>query len=186
MSLKKNPVRSTIFAGLIFSLLYAPISLLLQPYFGGFWPMKITLVLFLIIYSLLMARWAEVKITKIIFPMLILILTINFNPVYELKYFVICLALTLSWIRSITCYYGFSLNILIFDFLLSLSGAILSLYFSPHTLAGVCLSIWMFFLIQSLYFLAIGKRNISKHITIIDPFAASQRELEKLLKGIGP
>ena len=176
-----NPVRTTIFTGLIFGALYAPLSLFLESYLYWPWPFKLTLLMYLTLYSLLLTRWTERKPAKIILPLILLIVIAKFQAPYETKQFVICTLLAFSWIRSGICAERSSLKLLIVELTLSFGGAALAVFLSSQSAIGISLAIWLFFLFQSLYFIALPGKTVLQKKLVPDRFEQAKRQAEKLL-----
>jgi hypothetical protein len=176
-----KPVRATIFTGLVFGALYAPLSLSLESYLYWPWPFKSTLLMYLAMYSLLLTRWTERKPAKIILPLILLILYVKFQAPYETKQFVICTLLAFSWIRSGICAERLSLKLLIVELTLSFGGAVLAVFLSSQSTIGISLAIWLFFLFQSLYFIALPGKTVLQKNLVPDRFEQAKRQTEKLL-----
>jgi len=177
-----NPARTTIFTGLIFGALYAPLSLFLQSYLYWPWPIKTILIMYLAIYGLILARWTEIKPARIILPLVLLIVIAKFQAPYETKQFVICTLLALSWIRSGICATHLSFKVLIVELGLSFGGASLAVFLSSQSTIGISLAIWLFFLFQSLYFIAIPDKTILRKNMTPDRFELARRQAEKLFQ----
>jgi hypothetical protein len=72
---------------------------------------------------------------------------------------------------------------LITEFVLSLGGGILGVFLAPHTQVGWALGIWLFFLVQSLYFVSWEGRNAieGEKQREVDPFERASRQVERIL-----
>lgn len=179
-----NPVRTTLFAGLIFSLVYAPLSLFLESYMYWPWPIRLPIFLYLIIYALLLTRWHNIRFVKIVLPIFLLFVIVKFQDLYETKQFIVCVLLTLSWIRSGICAEHSSLKLFFAELTLSFGGAVLAVFLSSPSPVGISLTIWLFFLFQSLYYLLIPYQTTSQKDMIPDRFEEAKVQMEKLLDSI--
>jgi len=71
---------------------------------------------------------------------------------------------------------------LIIEFFLTLGGAALITCFIPDSMFTWALGIWMFFLVQSLYFVILGDRSLKEKVTA-DPFEEAMIQAEKIISG---
>ena len=88
----------------------------------------------------------------------------------------------ISWIRSEICFRHPFVTRLIVELLLCAFGGILLVVFPPGSAFAWMLSIWMFFWIQSLYFVIFEDRAMiaqDQHET--DPFERACRQAEAIL-----
>jgi hypothetical protein len=134
----------------------------------------------LVLYILWMSRWVNGTAKEMVLPLL-LCLVAAFTTRLEIGFLVIA-AVCLGWIRS-RIYFGFSLlkTLLIEGFYLAGTMALIGFLASNSRLAWP-LGIWMFFLLQSLFHLWVGKekiRPVSKMQK--DPFEDACRAAERIL-----
>jgi len=150
MTSTRSPAIATISLGLVFGLLFAPMVrgfglLLPHPY-----PTRLTVWLYLYVYGVFLAGWNAASGSRAVFP-LFLMGVVQFaagtQPVFW------CLILvTLSWLRSGVFCPGGPLKTLAKEFLVCGGGGLLTTAFHPRTLAEFALAVWLFTLIQALYF----------------------------------
>ena len=88
----------------------------------------------------------------------------------------------LSWIRSGICFTGTPLRALIAELVTVVGGAALVAFQVPSSTVGWAVGIWLFALVQSLYFFIIPGRDLRDVHTSADPFEEARRELEKVLE----
>ena len=95
-------VRTTVVYALASGFLVVPIALLLSRYFH--WPGAMKLVLWadLAVYSVLMARWAGVRLPSVLFPLSVL-LGAAIWPAARSGFFILALGI-FSWVRSGVCF----------------------------------------------------------------------------------
>jgi len=182
MKSKTTPIRSTIAWGLIGGLVYIPLSSALS--FMVFWPLSIRLSLWILLagYAVLLSRWASRPLRSIGLPLLLLLLSaflIESETVFLFAAFVM-----LSWIRSGICFkrkplvkrLGAEMGLGLGSGLL-LSGAV------PGVTLVWALGVWLFFLIQALYFVLFEYQSDPQTKIEVDPFEKSKRAAEKILSG---
>jgi hypothetical protein len=180
MKITQRPIRTTVFFGLICALLFIPLSLGLCNIMS--WPMAVNMILwaYLAIYGFLLTRWAKKSAPSILFPLvllLIIIFVVTSNNAFLLFALVI-----FSWIRSGICFQKPFSRVLPIELFLTLGGAFLAFWFTPDSLFTRALGVWMFFLVQSLYFVFSAHRNLKENASS-DPFEESMMQAEKILSG---
>ena len=87
-----------------------------------------------------------------------------------------------SWIRSGICFQIFFSRALIIEFFLTWGSAALITCFTPDSMFTWALGIWMFFLVQSLYFVILGDRSLKEKVAV-DPFEEAMMQAEKIISG---
>lgn len=183
MKIMKCPVAATIGFGLICGLSFIPLCLGLNVIVSRPNAFCLTIWLFAAGYSILLKSWSSQQSSAIVFPMLVLLLTV-FLVDSTAAFFLLMLAVT-GWIRSGICFpekRGLKLAI---EFLLGAAGGALAALCAPKTLFGWALGVWMFFLLQSLYFVIFENRTIApenKREFGIDPFERASRQAEAILE----
>jgi hypothetical protein len=183
MKKQQNPIRMTICFGLICGLSFIPLSLALNVVLAG--PRVICLVFWLYAagYGLLLSRWGKNLIRSNGLPLLLLFIT-SFIVDSIAAYYLLSLVIV-SWIRSEICFRHPHAIKLVVELLLCAFGGILVVVFPPGSAFSWMLSIWMFFLIQSLYFVIFEDRAIIRqdhHET--DPFDRASRQAEAILSNL--
>jgi hypothetical protein len=68
------------------------------------------------------------------------------------------------------------------ELFLTLGGAVLAAWFTPDSMFTRALGIWMFFLVQSLYFVFLDHKDLKQNMSI-DPFEEAMVQAEKTLSG---
>lgn len=180
MTTSQRPIRTTIFFGLICGLMFIPIRIFFET--TSLWPLFFRLTIFacLAAYSLILASWGNKRRIAVLFPLLFLFLFIfceNSNAAFLL----LSIGM-LSWIRSGICFQKAFARSLGVEILFSIGGGALVAYFNPHSTLTWALGIWMFFLIQSLYFTVMTDREEDDVAQVIDAFEQARMRAEGLLK----
>ena len=182
MKSKTTPIRLTIVWGLIGGLAYIPLCSALS--LMVFWPLGIRVSLWLLLagYAVLLSRWASRPLRSIGLPLLLLFLSaflIQSATVFLFTAFAI-----LSWIRSGICFKRKSL-IKRFgaEMILGLGSGLLVSGAAPDATLIWALGVWLFFLIQALYFVLFEYRSDSRTRIQVDPFEKAKMAAEKILSG---
>lgn len=180
MKTMKHPVRNTITYGLFCGLAFIPLSLMLNALLP--WPQAfcLTLWFFLAGYALLLNLWGNKIQISTTFPLLLL-LPVIFLVDSIILFFILVLMIT-SWIRSGICYQNHGVKGIAVELLLCFSGSLLVLLFTPGSVYAWALCIWMFFLVQALYFVffehPVNRRNSYARM---DAFEKASRQAEIIL-----
>ncbi len=180
MNRPRKPVRTTIVMGLAFGLLFIPVSTALNLFLP--WPaaFRITVWLFLAAYSFVLCRWSRAGHLACGFPLAILLASS-----FWLKSgneFLFMSVLVLGWVRSGVCFHKPLWKALGAEILVGLGGAAMVAGFAPHSLVGWSAGVWMFFLVQSLYFLLTGEEDDpDEEEVVLDPFERARRQAEDVL-----
>jgi hypothetical protein len=144
---------------------------------------KLALWIFLTGYAILLNRWGAKAFPSTLFPLLLLIPPIFFGESGGLFF---TLAITaISWIRGGICFQKTGLKGVAVELLLCLAGGILVLAFTPGSVFVWALGVWMFFLIQSLYFVFFEHTDKRREEPAgMDAFEQASRQAERVLSEI--
>jgi hypothetical protein len=175
-----KPVRTTIVMGLAFGLLFVPVSTTLNLVFPWLVAFRLTLWLFLAAYSLVLCRWAGAGLLACGFPLAILLASSFW--LRSGHDFLLLLVLVLGWVRSGVCFRKSLWKAVGAEVLVGLGGAALVGSFAPHSVVAWALGVWMFFLLQSLYFVLTGDLGDTEESEVaLDPFEKARRQAEEIL-----
>lgn len=172
-----RPVRTTIFFGLICGLAFVPLSTSLSALINFPKAFAITLWFFFTVYCMLLARMGQKKLTDVFFPLIFLFLIAVSGQFY--LSFIVMSVCVLSWIRSGICFKG--RRFLIAELITFLPGMAALVCFMPHSTITWALSIWMFFLIQSLYFNVVDFGQDRPEKFDVEDFEQAKRGAEQIL-----
>ena len=179
----KHPVRHTVFYGLACGLSFVPLSLTLNAFFVWSSAVCLTLWLFLAGYAILLSHWRKKALISSVFPLLLLVPTIFLSD--SMVLFFILALMVISWIRSAICFQKPGALGLAVELLLCLLGAVLVQVFTPGSVFAWALGVWMFFLVQALYFVFLGPVDDQQEESIkTDAFERASRQAEKILTEI--
>jgi hypothetical protein len=166
--------------GLISGLLYIPLCLSLSRFV--FWPVSFQISAWLLLagYAVLLSRWAPKSLSSISLPLLLLFLAALF--VRSTGTFLFTAFVMLGWIRSGICFktkpffkrLGAEIG-------LSLAAGLLAFGAVPATAITWALGIWLFFLIQALYFVLFDDGSEAKIDIVVDPFEKAKMAAQKIL-----
>jgi hypothetical protein len=179
MKIARRPMLATILFGLLCGIFFIPITVTLSYVIS--WPtaFRVTMWLYLASYGVLLTRWGKVSFISILFPLLIAFLLVvwgGFAPPFLLLAIGI-----LSWIRSGICFQKSLPKMLAVELVVSLGGGALVAYLEPYSPGTWAMGVWMFFLIQSLYFIVVRDTVDEEAQVSLDPFEEARRRAEEIL-----
>ena len=179
----KHPIRYTILYGLVCGLSFVPFSLVLNAFIPWSQALCLALWFFLTGYALLLNHWSEKFQISTAFPLLLLLPVIFLTNAMTL-FFIMALNV-ISWIRSGICYREPGIVGLIFELLFIGIGAVLIQVFTPGSVFAWALGIWMFFLVQSLYFVFLGRTDQGRiEPAEMEAFEHASRRAERILSEV--
>ena len=185
--MKTYPLKGTLLIGLVCGLLYVPMVSLFAPYAGTVFAVKLSIWICLGLYACYLAP----RKLRLFFPMMV-----SFGllfPDLSLLAFGVLNLMILAWIRSGICFPGSFIGKGAAELVLNSAAAGMIWYFAPAALLGQALGVWLFFLIQSLYFLFFtdcpqtGYTEYTTRYTTgytdgkADPFEKARRGVEEIL-----
>ncbi|MGD8291347.1 MAG: hypothetical protein PVF37_06565 [Desulfobacterales bacterium] len=183
MSVKPHPIRTTLIFGLICAMAFIPVNLMLSFALKGQGSHYLTLWLYTAIYALIVSRWAKNSVFSICYPLLLL-LVMAFQTDSVTTFYLLSLTIT-SWIRNGICFRDSSGKQILVEALLCGFGGILVIVYTPESGLAWMSSIWMFFLIQALYFLIFENRAIvPEDLNDSDPFEWASGQAETILSDL--
>jgi hypothetical protein len=183
MIISQHPIRTTLFFGLICGLSFIPANLALNYVLPGQSGIYLTLWLYAAGYSLLLSRWSKNPFLSSGFPLLLLFVT-SFL-VDSIASFYLLSLVVISWIRSGICFRNPCRIKMVVELLLCVFGGIPVVVFTPGSAFAWMLGIWMFFLIQSVYFVIFENRAIIPEDQYeTDPFERASRQAKALLSDL--
>lgn len=181
----KRHVRTTLVYGLISALTVMPAAWLLAGSIG--WPLAFKLILWLDLlgYAALLARWSGKGVSVILFPMALLLGTAVWPGVYT-GFFFLGLGI-FSWIRSGSCFCGTPVRAVAAEVITVGGGAGLVSLLSPGSTITWAISIWLFFLVQALYFYMVPTSCPPDAVgtAASDPFDQAYRQALRVLDEAG-
>jgi hypothetical protein len=175
-----NPIRTTIVWGVTGGLVYIPLCFALS--FVVFWPLSFQLSLSALLagYGVLLSRWAQQPLRSILFPLLLLfVAAFCFRSTNAFLFTAVGM---LGWIRSGICFKNESiLKRLAAEISLGLGTGLLVSGALPAVDLVWALGVWLFFLIQALYFVLFGYRREREIKIEVDPFQKAKMAAETIL-----
>ena len=182
MKSKTTPIRSTIVWALIGGLVYIPLCSALS--LMVFWPLGIQLSFWILLagYAVLLSRWASRPLKSIGLPLLLLLLSAFL--IESATAFLFTALVMLSWIRSGICFKSKPLiKRLVAEMGLGLGSGLLVSGAVPGVTLVWALGVWLFFLIQALYFVLFEYQSDPQTKIEVDPFEKAKMAAEKILSG---
>jgi hypothetical protein len=174
-------VRTTVVYGFVSALAVMPATWLLAAPVG--WPMAFKLALWadLFCYAVLLARWSGKGLPAIVFP-LALILGTAVWPGVNTGFFFLGLG-TLGWVRSGICFSGTPVRAVAAEIITLSGGAGLVALLGPGSGITWSMGIWLFFLVQALYFFIVPATGLPDTVRPVqDPFEQAHREALRVLE----
>lgn len=176
-----KPVRTTLVFGLLSALTIMPVLWYRDAYRA--WPMALELAIWLnlAVYAVLLCRWSRTRLAAVLFP-LALLLGVALWPRTHTGFLLMTLGI-LSWIRSGICYRGRPLRALTAELVTVLGGSMLVALWWPRSVIAWALAVWLFFLVQSVYFFILpGNVSGREAPHKADPFEQARKEAERVLE----
>lgn len=165
--------------GLLCAVLLFPITLFAGEGLGLYITTELALWIVLLLYSVLLARWSHTPLLQMVFPLGVLLISAVTWPWFPLFYGLALL--TLAWFRSGICFKGPFLRLAIAEIVATAGGGIFVAVWNPQTPIALSLSLWLFFLIQSLYFFFLPNYTCSGMDAVeSDAFETAFQEAEKI------
>jgi len=176
----KHPIPITIMYGLVCGLSFVPLSLTLNAFFVWSSAVCLTLWLFLAGYAILLNHWRKKALISSVFPLLFMVPTIFLSD--SMVLFFILALMVISWIRSAICFQKPGALGLTVELLLCLLGAVVVPVFTPGSVFAWALGVWMFFLVQALYFVFFEYSDNQQEESIqMDAFERANKQAERIL-----
>jgi hypothetical protein len=179
MKTATQPIRTTIVFGLICGLSFVPLVTGIGSIVSGLTAFCLTLWLYLAAYGLLMVHWSKKRLTSVVFPLLLALITIF--GVNSISAFLWVAVVTFSWIRSGICYPMHFKIRFIAEALLGIGAGALVGSFAPISPFNWAIAIWMFFLVQALYFVLFEDPRLSEREMQADAFEQARQQAAKIL-----
>lgn len=181
MKIIRQPVITTILFGLAGALFFVPLTALLGAV--SYWPVNFQVILWMYCaaYAWMMAKWGTVSSLSLVFPLLLLLVFVFWSD--STSAFLLFTMGILSWIRSGICFKGALGKTLAAELLVCLGGGVMVAALEPHTLTTWAVAIWMFFLVQSLYFVFFARDSgVELEAESVDPFEQARRRIEAIME----
>lgn len=175
-----KPIRSTIAWGLISGLIYLPLSLIFNSM--AFWPLSFQLLLWTLLagYGVLLSCWASKPLASVALPLLLLLFAAFL--IQSTATFLLAALGMLSWMRSGICFNQTSVvKRFVAETGLGLSSGLPVAASVPAATLTGALGVWLFFLIQALYFVVFEYRNDPATRVELDPFERAKMAAEQIL-----
>ena len=179
-----NPIRTTLLFGLIGGLLFIPLRQVLVGIFSPPWTDNLIINLIIWVYlgsygGLLVRRARRPPLALVwpLVPALVVAFTVSSVPSFLLVGIGV-----LGWIRSGICDPGPQSAGLLAEIVLAFGAAALVVVLAPRTPVGWALGIWLFFVIQSFYYVFKDGTGIKVDTgREQDPFESARVAAERIL-----
>ncbi len=148
---EKKPFAGTIFFALGCGIAFIPAFKILAFFTGGYIAFRLILWTFLAAYGIMLYRWSSARKITAAFPLaLLLVLILAGLPKTT---FLISAIVVLAWIRTGICFPRPAAGGVLAEAVLTFGGALLVNLVAPYSTISWAMAIWLFFLVQSLYFI---------------------------------
>ena len=177
MHKKAHPVRTTIIYGFAAALFFMPAVMVMGKIMA--WPLAFRLSIWAITlgYSYLLVSWSDKEPVQILFPQLILLAAALWSN--SVVFFLVLAILVLGWVRQ-RCFMKSSVKGLLVETVVTGGAVALILFFNPHSTPSLAISTWLFFLVQSLYFVFFHSVAAAE-IAAPDRFTRACKQAEEIL-----
>ena len=182
METRQRPIRTTLLYGLVCGLSFIPIGLIFRHTI--FWPFifRLTLFSYLAVYSLILTKCGNTKRLSVAFPLLFLSVFIFYQS--SISAFLLLTLGMLSWIRSGICFQNAFGKSIWSDVIFSIGGGALVACLNPLTTISWALGIWLFFMVQSLYFIFLTQSDTINDVFYKpDAFDQARIRAERVING---
>jgi hypothetical protein len=176
----KRPVRTTIVFALVSAFTVMPAAWLLAGPLG--WPMALKLALWtdLACYTVLLARWSGKSPLATLFP-LFLLLGAALWPRVTNGFIFLGLGV-FGWIRSGICFTRSPLRAVFAEIFTIAIGIGLVALMRPASTLAWAIGIWLFYLVQTLYFFIVPLKNMAaRGRDDVDRFERARRDAQRIL-----
>ncbi len=175
-----RPIRTTLLLGGLGALVWLAGDLAL----GWHWsrPMMRWGAVWLMIagYALLLVRWSRRHLAAVMFPLVVLGVWCWYRP--QAPGVPMMALATFSWVRSGVCFPRPTGRALLREALISGGGGVLVAVLAPTSAWSWALGIWLFFLVQALFFVVFEPDAERAAASLAeDPFECARRQAEELL-----
>ena len=184
MNTSRRPMFTTIIYGLLAGTSFIPLVMVMSNLVH--WTAAFRLAIWLVLagYLVILARWGKVSLLSILFPLLLLLLLV-FWGVTNSAFLLLALGV-LIWVRSGICFQGGLLKSLVTEVALCLGAGALVVFFTPHSILTWGVAVWMFFLVQSVYFVVFADFGEKQEEKVdLDLFHQARTRAERILSA-GP
>ena len=179
MKTTARPVQTTVAFGLLCGLLLIPLTIGLNYVVPWSNAMCITFWGYLCAYGLMLTTWSQKDCISILYPLLLALVTALW--VDSISFFLLIALGILGWIRSGICYPKNFTKRLFAEVALCFGGGVLVTMLTPGTIFTWALAVWLFFLIQALYFVIFEMNPIEQENIQLDLFDEARKQAEKIL-----
>lgn len=179
MKTTAQPIRSTMVFGLICGLLLIPLAVGLS--YVVSWSIALCIIFwgYLSAYSYMLTNWSKKSFLLNIFPLLLVLVAIFWTD--SISAFLLIALGVFSWIRSGICYPKHFIRRLFAEIALSLGGGALVAILTPISVFSWAMAVWLFFLVQALYFVIFEIDHIAEEDLGRDPFDRARKQAEQIL-----
>ncbi len=179
MKTTARPIRTPMVFGLICGLLLSPLTVGLSYVMSWSGALCIIFWGYLAAYSYMLTSWSKKSFISNVFPLLLALASIFW--VNSISAFLLIAIGVFSWIRSGICYPRHFTKRFLAEIALCLGGGALVAILTPLSVLSWALAVWLFFLVQALYFVLFEIDHIAQEDIERDPFDQAREQADKIL-----
>jgi hypothetical protein len=171
MRISRRPMFATIIYGLLAGASFIPMVMVMSSLVTWTAAFRLSIWFILAGYLVVLTRWGRVPLLSLFFPLLLLLFLVFWGETHSAFFF---LAL------------GSLLKALVTESALCLGAGALVVFFAPHSTITWGIVVWMFFLVQSIYFVVFADFGEKQEEQVdLDPFHQARTRAERILSA-GP
>ena len=177
----RKPIRTTLFFGLLSGILVLTVNWLRVLPWTPPTLFKLAVWVDLAVYAALLARWSRTRWLDLAAP-LGLALGVALWPGTHMGFFLLVLGV-FAWIRSGICFNKTPLRALAAELVTLAGGLAWVALWNPRSSLAWALAIWLFFLVQTLYFFIVPLHSEADEFPPpVDPFDQARNAAQRLLE----
>jgi hypothetical protein len=173
-------VKGTIVFAFFSGVSISPFALLLSFFIGWNVALKISLWFYIGLYCILMARWSSLSIRTILCPIGLLLGAAVWPHTYT-GFFMLTLGV-FCWIRSGICFQTAPIRCMSAELITVMFSVCILFLLGSYSPTAWALRVFIFFMIQSLYFFIIPFQSVKSKEIQEDSYERAFTEVEKLLR----
>ena len=171
---------TTIVYGLLAGTSFIPIVMAMSSVMEWTAAFRMAMWLVLAGYLAMLTRWGRVNLLSIVFPLLLLLPLVFWGETNS-GFLILALGV-LAWVRSGVCFQGGLLKTVVTEVALCCGAGALVAFFTPHSTITWGVAVWLFFLVQSIYFVFFADFGEKEEEQAeCDPFHQARARAERIL-----
>jgi hypothetical protein len=180
MKISRRPMFTTIIYGLLAGISFIPTVMAFSSVMEWTAAFRMAMWLVLAGYLVILTRWGRVNLLSIAFPLILLLFLVFWGDTHS-GFLILALGV-LAWVRSGVCFQRGLLKPLTAEVFLCCGAGALVAFFTPHSTITWGVAVWLFFLVQSVYFVFFADfAETQEQQAQRDPFHQARTRAERIL-----